>query len=176
MPMIFQALCFTKLCREHKAGANKQSGVSMVEVLVALIVMSVGLLGIASLYVTALQAKSTSLSRMKAVNLAYDLADRIRANPSGIASYVVANALTVATPTETCMGSTNCTPAQMAAADLGQWKALISDATTGLPGNVTAVVEQTTPPTATTPSVLTIRLGWSEKNITGLTYNLQVQI
>ena len=156
--------------------SNKQSGAGMVEVLVALVVISVGMLGIAALYVTTLQAKTTSLSRMNAVNLAYDLADRIRANRDGAASYVVANGLTVTSPAQNCRSGTDCSTDEMAAQDLWEWRNLLTSTTTGLPGNVTAVVEQTAAATATTPLVLTIRLGWSEKNVTGLTYALQVQI
>lgn len=156
--------------------AKRQAGLSMVEVLVALVVMSVGMLGIASLYVTTLQAKTTSLSRMKAVNLAYDLADRIRANPNGAASYVVTNALTVTAPSETCRSTTSCTPPQMAAADLAQWRDILTNASTGLPGAVAASIVQTAAATATTPLVLTIQLGWSEPSVPNLTYNLQVQI
>ncbi|MGD9841588.1 MAG: type IV pilus modification protein PilV [Steroidobacteraceae bacterium] len=152
---------------------NKQSGVGMVEVLVALVVMSVGMLGIASLYVTTLQAKTTSLSRMKAVNLAYDIADRIRANPTAFANYVIAP---TDTTTSTDCASASCSAAQIAAADLDQWNTLVNDAITGLPGTVTRSIVQTAAATATTPTVLTINLSWNEVNSGTLSYALQVQI
>jgi type IV pilus assembly protein PilV len=156
-----------------KSMDHKQSGVGMVEVLVALVVMSVGMLGIASLYVTTLQAKTTSLSRMKAVNLAYDMADRIRANPTAVANYILA---TSGTTTATNCASATCTAAQMAASDLNQWNTLVTNAITGLPGTVTRSIVQTAAATATTPEVLTINLSWTEVNSGTLTYALQVQI
>ena len=58
-----------------------QRGFSLVEVLVALIIMSVGMLGIAGLYVQSMQAGRTSMLRHNAVTLAGDVADRIRSNP-----------------------------------------------------------------------------------------------
>jgi type IV pilus assembly protein PilV len=58
-------------------------GFTIIEVLVALVVLSVGLLGIAGLYVIALRAGTTSINRMQAVNLAADMADRIHANADG---------------------------------------------------------------------------------------------
>lgn len=53
------------------------------EVLVALVVMAVGLLGIAGLYVEGLRAGRTAIYRTTAVSLASDMAERIRANPQG---------------------------------------------------------------------------------------------
>lgn len=65
---------------------GKQTGFSLVEVLIALVIMSVGMLGIAGLYVHSMQAGRTSMLRHHAVTLAGDVADRIRANPrAGIA-------------------------------------------------------------------------------------------
>lgn len=64
-------------------GRRRAAGFSLVEVLVALVVMAVGLLGIAGLYVEGLRAGRTAVYRSAAVNLASDMADRIRANPEG---------------------------------------------------------------------------------------------
>ena len=47
---------------------NKSQGFSLVEVLIALIIMSVGMLGIAGLYVQSMQAGRTSMLRHHAVN------------------------------------------------------------------------------------------------------------
>ena len=59
---------------------KRMSGFSIVEVLVALVVLAVGMLGIAALYVESLRAGRTAVYRTQAVNLASDMADRIRAN------------------------------------------------------------------------------------------------
>ena len=55
-------------------------GFTLVEVLVALVIFAVGLLGIAALHIEGLNAGRTALNRTQAVALASDLADRIRAN------------------------------------------------------------------------------------------------
>lgn len=70
----------TTLQRQHR---TTQRGFTLVEVLVALVVMAVGLLGIAGLYVEGLRAGRTSIYRTAAVSLARDMAERIRANPQG---------------------------------------------------------------------------------------------
>lgn len=56
-------------------------GMSLVEVLVALVVLSVGLLGIAQLLVYGMRTSHAALLRTQAVNLVADMAERIRANP-----------------------------------------------------------------------------------------------
>ena len=62
---------------------TRRAGFTLVEVLVALVVMAVGLLGIAGLYVEGLRAGRTAVYRSAAVTLASDMADRIRGNPGG---------------------------------------------------------------------------------------------
>jgi type IV pilus assembly protein PilV len=58
-----------------------EQGFTLVETLVALVVLSVGLLGIAGLQITSLKANKGSATRTQAVYLAYDIIDRMRANP-----------------------------------------------------------------------------------------------
>lgn len=59
---------------------QKMSGVSLIEVLVALLVLSIGLLGFAALQGFSLQAGQHSYNRSQAVDLAYEVADYARAN------------------------------------------------------------------------------------------------
>ena len=67
------------LCSKPPNHARK-SGFSLVEVMVTLLVLSVGLLGIAALQVVTLQSSSTSLHRSMAVIQANDLVERLWAN------------------------------------------------------------------------------------------------
>lgn len=116
--------------RSHK----KQFGFSLIEVMIALIIMSVGMLGIAGLYITSMQAGRTSLFRHHAVTLAGDIADRIRANPTAAAAYEGAGAPNNCVPG--VVPSTDCTPAEMAANDILLWR---QQATDSLQGTVTVV-------------------------------------
>jgi type IV pilus assembly protein PilV len=100
----------------NKRIGTPQSGFTLVEVLIALVIMSIGMLGIAGLYVHSMQAGSTSLFRHHAVTLAGDIADRIRANPRAGAAYALAGA------NNNCVaGGIDCTPAEMAANDIFLW-------------------------------------------------------
>ena len=68
-----------------------QWGATLIEVLVAVLVLSIGLLGLAGLQVTSLQSNHSAYYRSQATLLAYDIADRMRANRAvalGSADYV----------------------------------------------------------------------------------------
>lgn len=93
-------------------------GFSLIEVLIALIIMSVGMLGIAGLYVQSMQAGRTSVFRHNAVTLAGDVADRIRANPSAGATYAAG----VGADKNCVDGGVDCSPADMAQHDINLWE------------------------------------------------------
>ena len=67
---------------------QKSRGFTLVEVLVALVVMTVGMLGVAVLYLEGLRMNRTSINRTIAVSLTADMAERIQANRDGQLAYV----------------------------------------------------------------------------------------
>jgi type IV pilus assembly protein PilV len=94
--------------------ARRQRGISIVEALVALLVLSIGMLGIAVMYLESVKANRTALSRTLAIQLVNDMADRIRANRGARGKYVLA-------PTDTPRSSKNCSSANCSADDLAQY-------------------------------------------------------
>ncbi|MGA8138501.1 MAG: type IV pilus modification protein PilV [Pseudomonas gingeri] len=66
---------------------HHQAGVTLIEVLVAMLVLAVGLLGAAALQLNALRYTDSSTTSTQASFIAYDLLDRIRANPCSNASF-----------------------------------------------------------------------------------------
>ncbi|MEN1728184.1 MAG: type IV pilus modification protein PilV [Pseudomonadota bacterium] len=66
--------------RCHQMPLSRQLGVSMIEILVTLLVLSIGLLGLAALQGFTLQANQGAYHRTQAVNTAYEVADFMRAN------------------------------------------------------------------------------------------------
>lgn len=99
-----------------RSNSQRVGGFTLIEVLIALVILSVGMLGIAGLYVTSMQAGRTSILRHNAVTLAGDIADRIRANPRAGPAYALAGA------NNNCVdGGVNCTLGQMAAHDIFLW-------------------------------------------------------
>lgn len=59
---------------------KKQTGVSLIEVLVAVVILSFGLLGMAALQARTVTLNQSAYFRSQATNLAYDMTDRMRAN------------------------------------------------------------------------------------------------
>jgi type IV pilus assembly protein PilV len=133
-----------------------ERGITMVEALVALVVLSVGMLGIASLFVASLQADRTALVRTQAVNLVNDMIDRIRANPAGRSNYKLAKG--DAPKDQKCVGGTdNCSTSKLAQDDLYHWV----DSTKGLPGNAVGTVTYTAA-AAGMPETYVVRVEWTE--------------
>jgi type IV pilus assembly protein PilV len=80
-----------------------QSGFTLVEVLVAVVVLAVGLLGLAGLQVTSVRFNNSAYLRSQATNLAYDIADRIRANRSvALASPGAYDSVAIQSPPPAC--------------------------------------------------------------------------
>ncbi len=103
---------------------NKQHGFTLVEVLVATVIMAVGILGVAGLQVVGLQQNRSSLLRAEALQIGNDILDRMRANPNQPYAPVEFDDAP-AGGTRNCVALT-CTPAQMAEYDVTQWKCQIN--------------------------------------------------
>ncbi len=89
----------------------------MIEVLVAMIILAVGLLGVAGLFANSLKSADSAYISSQAVLLAYDMGDRIRANPSALSTYT---STPPAALTKDCR-NTICTTAELAQFDLYRW-------------------------------------------------------
>jgi type IV pilus assembly protein PilV len=68
---------------------GRQRGVSLVEVLVSVVVLSIGLLGLAGLQASGIRVSQSSIHRGQAAQVAYDIVDRIRANVANAGEYEV---------------------------------------------------------------------------------------
>jgi type IV pilus assembly protein PilV len=69
---------------------RSQRGITLLEVLISIVVLSVGLLGHAGLQTASLKNNTSAFQRSQATMLTYDIVDRMRANKSNLASYSVA--------------------------------------------------------------------------------------
>lgn len=123
-----------KVSRLRQQMPIQQQGFTLIEVLVAMLITSFGLLGIAGLVVTSLRYNQTASQRSMATQLAADIMDRMRSN-----SFAVVDAngvlqtnymkpiMTLSQPSPYCTGfnaasNPSCSPAQMADSDLYDWK------------------------------------------------------
>lgn len=132
---------------------SAEAAFGLVETLVALLVISLGLLGIAALFGQGLLANRVALERTQAIHLAADMAERIRANRLGGDAYSAAPA------DRGCdgAGAPSCSPRQLAEHDLHGWHARVAAA---LPGGIGSVAVSGAAPTR-----YTIRVAWRETDM-----------
>ena len=110
--------------RPHQLnGMVKSSGFSLLEVLISMVVLSIGLLGIAGLQATSKRTSYEALQRTTAVMLTRDIIERMRTNPDQIAAY--SGTVDTTTITHNDCGAATCTPVQLAAYDLFEWQQAI---------------------------------------------------
>ncbi len=111
---------------------KKHSGFTLIEVLVAVVILAGGLLGLAALQATSLGNNTSAYYRSQATQLAYDMADRMRANSADAKLATDGNVATVsaylgavpASGTTTCATS-GCSTADMARNDLFEWSGML---------------------------------------------------
>lgn len=147
-------------------GRHLQSGFGLVEALVALVVVSVGMIGIAVLYGQGLGASRTALYRTQAVILASDMADRIRLNRRAGVAYQSGGA----GADRKCGpgGGATCSPTQMADHDLWVWNAQIDQQLPAADGKVTYG--------AAAPPSYTIEITWQEVGLGAITHTLVIRV
>lgn len=97
---------------------SKQKGLGMPEVMVAMMLLGIAIVGFSALQVKAISATGESAERTQAAAIASDLAERIRLNAGGLATYQAPWNPT-ASANNACEVA-NCTPAQMARYDIRQ--------------------------------------------------------
>jgi len=122
-------------------GHRRQSGVSLLESLVSLLVLALGVLGMLGIQLKSLSDNQSATQRAIAVRLAEDLFERIKASPQGLGGIDITaySANTVGStwpamtaPASSAMCNTNpCSAAQQAAFDLWRWQNLVQQS---LPG------------------------------------------
>jgi type IV pilus assembly protein PilV len=134
---------------------NKNTGFTLIEVLIAMLVLAVGLLGLAGLQATSLNNNQRAYYRSQATILAYDIVDRMRANRSAVGNYLTSfidpataiehiNCLPVTLPIAVC------SQADMAENDLFEWNREIIKLPQGV-GTITVAA-----------GVYTIDITWDE--------------
>jgi type IV pilus assembly protein PilV len=163
---------------------NRESGFSLVEVLISMIVISIGLLGAAGMQLTSMQTVQHSAHQAFATQLAADMANQIRANHTASSKdeqtpylsldYKAGNPIIA--PNVQCMSAQeNCNTTELANFFIHEWQKKISE---NLPQGRVLVCRDVKPwdrsvnrykwecndgENGNTPIV--IKLGWHEKKI-----------
>ena len=153
-------------------------GVTIVEMLVAFVVLSIGMLGIAGLFAVTLRSSGNAIQRMLAVDLASDIADRIRANRRAGSAYTTNPAAT----DDKCVGesSVTCSADEMAKNDVWLWRREIAQAFPG--GSAAGTIAYNAGSSSVAPSTYIIRIEWKEQTrkksepYERQEYSLQIQV
>lgn len=111
-------------------------GFTLLEALIALLVLTIGLLGAASMLLSSVRNSHNSYLRSQASFIADSLIERMRANPLGIWRGQYNGNLNAATPAAPTCASTGCTPTQISGTDRA---AIASQVLQHLPGGVGSV-------------------------------------
>jgi type IV pilus assembly protein PilV len=129
-----------------------QSGFTMLEVLVSMLVIAVGLLGMAGLQIQSLRQGQSAYYRSVATQLAYDMGDRMRGNLKGVIDngYNRTGLTTdYATQVAACATAAGCSAADLAKNDAYEWQELVKAL---LPGGEAIVCFDSTPDDGTSGS------------------------
>jgi len=141
-------------------------GYVLLEALIAVVIAAVGFIGAARMQTLGLAMNNSTQVRQKATLLGYQMADRIRANQAGVSARAYDRPSAGATA---CLvAASGCTPAQLAAADVGEWN---SEIASQLPGGTGVVCVDSTPDdgAAAAPdcdgvgNVIAVKLWWVDK-------------
>ena len=137
-----------------KKSCCKQQGLTMIEVLVAILIVSIALIGTAALQMNAMKMNESSQFRNQAVFLSSDLIERMEANKTNLQSYFVSATncpTSPPAPSDNC-NTAVCTSSDLVAYDLAQWENSVASTLPGCSWKV--FVEGRT---------ATITLTWQEK-------------
>ena len=135
-------------------GAFTQKGFTLLEVLISLVILAVGLLGLAGLQSVSVINNHGALLRSEASLLSYDILDRMRANRE----QAVTTSRYVSGFDDAASGYANCTacaPAALVDHDLNQWK---TDVGNQLPGGEAEIAREALP----SGVIYVVTLRWDE--------------
>jgi type IV pilus assembly protein PilV len=115
-----------------------QSGITLIETMIAILVLSFGMLGMLSVFINSLKITSSSHLRSIAAQQSYGLADSIRASLPQLTSYPTASGSAVSA----CLSTTGCTAAQITQTEIALWQARLA---AQLPSGQATVCRDSTP-------------------------------
>lgn len=122
--------------------AYRHRGFTLLEVLIALLVFSLGLLGMAGLLVVSVKTNHSAYLRTQASFLAQSMADRMRANTSRVWEGDYTDDYP-SSDTDPCPAGTACTRAQIATRDKAQWSTQLQDQLPNATANIACAPDGT---------------------------------
>ena len=112
-------------------------GFSLIEVLVAVVILSFGLISIAALQINSKAVSYDSIQRTAAAQLAQDIIGKMRSNPTGAANYLGTYNGPDGGAAPTCVSP--CTETEVAAIDIYNWREALNSATGGVESPIACI-------------------------------------
>jgi type IV pilus assembly protein PilV len=157
----------------HIPSPRVQRGVSMIEVLVAVLIFTVGLIGLGGLLITATKSNASALVRTQVTFLAGTMGDRMRANPLGLWND---NYNSTGYPIDDTVPDCDkgCTPSEVALRDQVVWSQQLKDSLPAVGPSSINCVKGGNPPDSSMYSkrppfngTCTMTITWAERGLTG---------
>ncbi len=101
---------------------KRGKGFSLIEVMVSLVILVIGLIGIFNLHVVSKRGSFESFQQTQASYYANDIINRMKLNPSQLATYAGTYSGAPTLPNPACTGVALCSPSQTVAWDLYEWR------------------------------------------------------
>ena len=142
---------------------SRQHGISLLESMIAIVLVALGVLGILGVQLRTLADTQTAVRRAQAIRLIEDLSERLKANPAALAPGVLSRYevdwgdVTGAVPN--CSGG--CGPGDMARADIAQWKQTVAS-TMPLGNARVSIVTDASSSSINTRAQLAVMISWRE--------------
>ncbi|GIU22917.1 type IV pilus modification protein PilV [Shewanella schlegeliana] len=148
---------------------TKEKGLSLIEVLVALVILTVGLVGVFNLHIISKRGSFESFQQTQAAYLANDIVSRIKLNRSQLMSYSGTYTGALSLPSKACDvapgGAVICTTTETRIWDLYQWEQLILGSSETINGaNVGGLDTATACIDAKASGEVTVVLSWRGMN------------
>lgn len=140
---------------------KKSKGFTLLEVMIAMVISAIGLLGLAGLQVQSLSFNNTAYIRSQATYFAYDILEKMRMNKTAANAGSYDIALTDTPNSASCYGtSATCSESDFAAADKFEWYTQVAST---LPGGKSSVARAT----GSGQTIVTVLVQWNNLSATG---------
>ncbi len=145
---------------------SSQCGVGLIELLVAVVILSIGFLAAARMQVEGMRFSQSAYHQSQAYFLVSDMIDRMRTNADGVALGSYNNAATSAMATDPDCTNNFCSPAELALQDIHDWSGQLyamngeTNFVAALPSSSTTTATGTVTPLAA--SIFEVTMIWSE--------------
>lgn len=168
----------------YKNSSLQMGGFTLIEIMVSIVLISIGLLGLSKLQLTSLKYNQNAYQRSIATQLAYDISNRMRANKQG----VELGSYNSPTPQQhaACLTANGCTAAEMAGQDVYEWMSASNSTSVvnQLPNAAATVCIDSTPEDGDTAdpacdgigSQHAVKIWWSDDGATTFRFVTSVQI